>query len=134
MKSITIDAIPKDGNYEGYLWRSDCRTPEIVNGEFKGNQLDKLPFVIEGWLYDKEQQVSIQIRNLDGQYFITQYDLENLKKEGSELKPQSYIAYRLNGISKVQFSCLWQEEKQEETLADFTTLVPKAHIFTGFAK
>ena len=66
----------KNAKYEGYLWQSDQSKPRII-GEGEPLSLTltdgENPFVVEGLLWNSEENTSIQIRYVDGNYFVTTY-------------------------------------------------------------
>ena len=100
---IKIDDIP-DYDYEGYYWYSDQSAPEVVFQQEKlvfKELLTILPFVVEGNFYAEQEKVSIQIRHIDGEYRIAQFDLKGL--DGNTNYPlYSPSAYRQGG--KVHYS------------------------------
>ena len=59
----------KNAKYEGYLWQSDQSKPRII-GEGEALSLTltdgENPFVVEGLLWNPEENTSIQIRYVDG--------------------------------------------------------------------
>ena len=67
-----MESIAK-AKYEGYLWWSDSREPEVLDGSkdyecsFDASQN---PFVIEGNLWDATTNESVYIRYVDGQYIV----------------------------------------------------------------
>jgi CRISPR type III-associated protein (TIGR04423 family) len=131
MKRINIEDIPKDMLFEGYYWYSDESKPHIINGQpIPIEKLTPLPFVVEANFYNEDEQTSISIKNIDGQYLITRADLKGL----ANLEEQSYIAHRLKDISKIKLTCHWQESEPDALLAGMTTLIPVWLAFTGFEK
>lgn len=119
--------IPK-GNYTGYYWLSDAEKPEPVNGAFTARQ-QTLPFIVEGNLYDADNDRSISIRHNGEKHIIHQYDLSNLS--GFEKHPVALITHRLPGKGKVKFWELWKEE-EDRLCAGMKTLRPYARVFVGF--
>lgn len=84
MSRIHFNDIPHDIKYEGYYWMSNSTTPVVLHeetlpGDF-GNRLN--PFIVEAWLYSKEEMLSFHVRNagniiiIDKQT-ITEKDLTN---------------------------------------------------------
>ena len=80
----------KNAKYEGYLWQSDQSKPRII-GEGEPLSLTltdgENPFVVEGLLWNPEENTSIQIRYVDGKYFSSRqtYSLD-LKNNGGTAK------------------------------------------------
>lgn len=129
MKRIKVEDINFGLTYEGYLWYSDQKKPEqrtsISKDDFK-----ELPFIIEGNLYSEQEQISISIKHRDGEYFIYQADLKNLKDD--QKTKQAYIAHDLDGVKNIKMLHYWEESPEEELLAGMKTLVPSWQAFVGF--
>lgn len=131
--SISVEQIPVDIEFDGYLWFSDQQKPTmLMNQRLNMALFKKLPFIIEGNLWSKERQLSVNIRNFDGQYLITSFDLSN-SSEDILLEEKNYIAHDLEGVTKFQVIEAW-EEKEDEALAGMKTLVPSWTAFKGFIK
>ena len=81
MSLIDINKIDLTARYEGYLWMSNEISPHIYNYD---KQLDKKllesinPFVVEGFLYNKENRKSYYIKNVDGKQYIYSYEVSDL--------------------------------------------------------
>lgn len=139
MKPITIEEIDYTVQYEGYVWYSGQRKPELVNGLFDKSYFDPLArnvpdslFIVEGNLYARDLKRSISIRNVDGQCLIHQADLSNISKD--QLKDQPYFSHRLpEGYSKIKMVQYWAEV-EDELLNGMETLVPAWTAFAGFVK
>jgi len=131
-QKITIAEIPNQLNFEGYYWYSDKQKPVILDNE----KIDKktftaLPFIIEGNFYAPKEQISIQVKNLNGTYHIAKIDL-NLP-EIILVEEKEYIAHDLKGIRKFKMKEAWQEV-EDELLEGMSTLVPAWSAFSGFIK
>lgn len=117
-------------DFEGYYWYSNEKKPHIQkSGNIDLNIFTELPFVIEASFYAKREQISIQVKNIDGQYHFAQIDLKNLNPQ--HLRHQNYIAHDLGSIGKFQVVESWQEQA-DELLEGMTTLVPAWAAFAGF--
>lgn len=138
-KEIEITQIPSIP-FEGYYWYSDATTPALLRNELIDKSLldeNKLPFIIEGNFYNKDQQISLQIRNIDGIYKIFQYDLT-----GHE--PVTYLSngfLKSEGFEKYQMVEAWAavpdeiiNEEKEYALAGMKTQKPAWSAFAGFTK
>ena len=124
-----LKQIPQ-GNYEGYIWMSDQKNPEILNGEtFDFSRITTNPFIIEALLFDKENNKSIHIRHT-GKYYIHTIDLNNLPQD-SELVETEYLPHRLENVKKVCFKELWVPE-DDPLCEGWPVLTMKALIFVGF--
>lgn len=127
----------KEAKYEGYLWQSDQNKPEMLYGEkTKCFTLEdgENPFIVEGLLWDAENDISISIRNVDGHYFVATQPVSKEELENSlTLTPIDYLPHRLPGVKKVKFLRRW--EKEQDPLCEYMeTLQLKANIFVGFEK
>lgn len=130
MKRINIEDIDFDLEYEGYLWYSNQPKPELKTKITKKDFSD-LPFIVEGNLYSSNEKISINIKNIDGEYFITQGSLKGLPND--QITEQEYIAHKLDGVKKIKTIQYW-EEKEDELCADMKTLRPSWQAFAGFIK
>ncbi|PSR10207.1 MAG: TIGR04423 family type III CRISPR-associated protein [Bacteroidetes bacterium] len=129
--SIGIKDIPIDLVFHGYLWLSNQQIPEILNGEKVDITLfQTLPFIIEGNLWSEDEQFSIQIKNIDGEYRVSRFDLSH-SREDYLLEEKTYIAHDLKGIGEYCVIEAW-EEKKDELLEGMKTLVPAWTAFKGF--
>lgn len=129
---MNITEIPKDAEYEGYLWMSDSKEP--VMGDFSKilqNITDSSnPFIVEGQLYAGKEQRSYSIKYVDGKHAVTGYNLNNIPAGWtSDLK--QFIPNRLEGVTKIKFRQYWNPQP-DELCADMKTLVPAAYVFVGF--
>ena len=83
----------ESAKYQGYLWYSDQRQPEVYLGNTSVAELildeSENPFIVEGNLYDTERQLSISIKFVDGKYIVTRYDLS--KASSDEAVSEEYF-------------------------------------------
>lgn len=130
--SISIEDIPIDFYFEGYLWLSNARKPQILRNEKIDIALFKqLPFIVEGNLWSVEQNVNIQIRNIDGEYQIASIDLSNCDTDHL-LAEKTYIAHDLKGVTEYRIIEAWEEKEDELSLQGMKTLLPTWTAFKGF--
>lgn len=130
-KDITLAAIPVDIAFDGYLWLSNATKPKTMKSERVDMTLfRKLPFVVEGNLWSEELSLSIQIRNVDGEYFVHQFDLSD-SEDDKLLEEKEYLAHDLDGVGKYRVVEAWKEYR-DEMLAGMATLVPAWTAFKGF--
>lgn len=127
-KIETITEIPK-AKYQGYIWRSDSDSPEVLTGDKNDDMLDPKDnsFIIEGNLWDEATGASISIRYIDGRYYIhrttlTTEDLKNDKK---------YVAHRIDGYKYLRFVQLW-ETREDPMCEGMEVLEPSKLVFIGF--
>jgi len=129
MYKRTIEQIPKNFDYEGYLWLSDQKMPAIDSlNEILKNIFDSSnPFIVEGQLYSKNENKSYSIKYADGKHHVTEYDL-NAATSKSEIK--TYLS-NIEGVSKLNFRQYW-ELKSDELCEGMNVLMPTAFVFIGF--
>ena len=88
-KLTDIDQI----SYEGYIWKSDESKPKILNnGTYDFTKIGINPFIVEGFLYSKDENFSISIRQIDGKYYITKIDLKDLNFDSDNLVEHKYLS------------------------------------------
>ncbi len=133
-----LQEIP-DLEFEGYVWKSDTRSPKVLRKEkFDFNIISDNPFIQEALLFCEDEEKSIMIRHT-GNYQITEFDLKNLP-DSAELNSKTYFSHRIEGIKKLNFKQLWLPEPDENCAKNeddpndkgMEVLTLKAHIFTGF--
>lgn len=140
-----ISKIPTTEKYIGYLWLSDNPQPQVfhnptdISGVLANFSDMGNPFIIEGYLYNKEKDVSYSIKYVDGKHIVIKYDLKNQPEdwifdEKSQLK--KFIPNRLNA-SKIVFRHYWiksipDTQEEESSCLGMPVLVPGPLVFTGF--
>lgn len=127
----------KNAKYEGYLWQSNQNKPKMIE-ERESLSLTltdgENPFVVEGLLWNPEENTSIQIRCVDGKYFVTTYKVKPEDLAGSiTMASVTYLPHRLPGVKALKFLRQWEEVK-DELCENMPTLQLKANIFVGFEK
>lgn len=130
MEIISVEKINFDLEYEGYIWYSNQSLPEQRNKISKSDFTD-LPFIVEGNLYSKKDEISINIKNIDGEYFITQGILKNLPDD--QITRQEFLAHKLDGIKQIKMIQFWKED-EDELCEGMKTLKPSWQAFQGFIK
>ncbi len=130
---ITLEEIPTNINYEGYLWWSDKSETEMYLGD-KPIDLPKEvtnPFIIEGNLWDKTTETSYLIRFIDGEYWVYRFELKGISDK--RITPHKYLPNRMPGIDKLKFKEVW-EEQPDPLCNGFEVLKPAYIAFVGFEK
>lgn len=128
-REVVKDRIPL-GNYEGYLWYSDAEKPKVFprDGAFTDDlETATIPFVVEGWLYDRENDKSYAIRYVDGKYLRVAYDLTLTDKQRTE-----YVAHDLGDIKSFSVAEYWAPEPDDHC-AGMPVLRHAWTAFAGFA-
>lgn len=130
MKRINIKDINFDLEYEGYLWYSNQPKPEQRN-KIRLEDFTDLPFIVEGNLYSGKEGISINIKNIDGEYFVTQGVLKDLPTD--QITEQEFLAHKLDGVKKIKMIQFWNEI-EDELCEGMKTLKPGWQAFKGFIK
>jgi CRISPR type III-associated protein (TIGR04423 family) len=138
MTPIQINDIDYSLQYEGYVWYSGERKPELIDELFNASYFDPAArdrsdslFIVEGNLYAAEKQRSISIRFIDGAYQIHQADLAGIPEE--QRTDQRYRSHRLDGIQQVKMMQYWAPTP-DTLLEGMETLMPAWTAFVGFVK
>ena len=127
---ITIDQIPDNINFEGYYWYSNAKTPETIHkATIDKSWFTDLPFVIEANFYAREEQVSIQIKNIDGQYHVARIDLN----ENNLKNAQKYAGHDIEGLN-YQMVEAWENVEEDVNELKMNVLRPTWTAFAGFIK
>ncbi len=113
--------------YQGYLWYSDKKEPQVLNNEvFELEIADNAnPFVIEGQLFDGQK--SINIKYVDGKYIVNTYDLNALD---GVMQEQKFYSHRMDG-KQLKFRQIWKEQP-DELCEGMQVLQPAELVFVGF--
>ena len=117
---------------EGYLWWSDQQKPRVYQDELIDICLDeaKNPFVIEGQLYDEENEESYSIKYVDGQYLINIYKVEERDFTNSDNQIKSYFSNRMDD-RWLKFLSVW-EEIEDKNCMGMPVLTLTKNVFIGF--
>lgn len=113
--------------YEGYLWFSDQKKPEIYSkkeNEFRFDD-NKNPFVVEGQLFDGANSYSIKY--VDGKHIIAKFILAELPIDFTK---QTFIP-SFKGVSGLQFRQYWRPEP-DPLCEGMEVLKPAQFVFVGF--
>jgi CRISPR type III-associated protein (TIGR04423 family) len=131
-QKIEIEEIP-DYEFQGYYWYSNQKKPEhFLSKKIDKSIFSKLPFVIEANFFAENENVSIQVKNIDGNYNISLINL-NLLSDPNLCDKHEYIAHDLGDVKKYRMFEAW-EEKADILLEGMKTLVPSWTAFAGFVK
>jgi CRISPR type III-associated protein (TIGR04423 family) len=116
-------------SYQGYLWFSDQKEPEIINGIFEKEIDDKTnPFIVEGQLFDGSN--SISIKYIDGKYIVNIYDINSDNFKNVDFKEVTYLP-NFKGGDLLRFRQYWRP--QSDTLCEgMDVLHPAELVFVGF--
>ena len=147
-KKIEPSEIDTDLTYVGYYWLSDKQTPTVLDKEtFDFDTLfkDSKRFVVEGNLYNKDEEISYQIKDIDGTPHISKIMLKGLvdltEKELAKknCKEVAYHTHDIPNFSKYTMIEAWMESDlyakgmvTDNDLKELTTLVPAWSAFIGF--
>jgi CRISPR type III-associated protein (TIGR04423 family) len=137
MENNNVTSIPK-GTYQGYLWYSDAKTPTIIDGEMEELNLSSvpIPFIVEGYLYDGDNEKSYSIKMVDGRYCAYCDTIPETNESPCETEDITYLPNRFgsdSGIEGLKFRRVW-EKKQDPLCENMEVLVPTVDLFVGFKK
>lgn len=128
----SLNDIP-DLLYEGYYWYSDQEKPIII----KDSRIDPewfkiLPFVIEANFYSREKKLSVSVKNIDAEYHVTIFMLDELKEE--EYREMLYIGHDIGDLNYIMIET-WEKISNPEPsdpLEGMLTYLPSWSAFKGF--
>lgn len=120
--------------YVGYLWWSDQEKPEIIDGNAPQGKLAEgtNPFVVEGQLYNKTEDVSYSIKYVDGKHVVRKYTgmKEDMNNKNHEVK--EYLSNRMDG-KWLKFLRYWEDVPSTgETSNEWPVLTQTKNVFIGF--
>lgn len=129
MNKIKLEEINKTHTYQGYIWWSDRREPEVFDGQELNVTLDNIlnPFIIEAQLYDTIKKKSYSIKYVDGKHIVCEYNLNDLPADVTE---QSYYSNRMNERILLFKQC-WRPET-DKWCEGMEVLKPAECVFVGF--
>ena len=137
MGRISLNEI-KPLSYEGYLWKSDKESPDVfVNEKVSLPNEDENPFVVEGFLYNKENALSYSIKFVDGRYVVQEYTVTDEDKNNPDNQIKTYESNRMDG-KKLRFLRYWEEVLDEDNYKDsdnpkgLPVLTLTKNVFIGF--
>ena len=122
--------------YEGYLWMSDKQHPKVFHPE---SQVDstlftkKNPFVVEGYLFNKQTGLSLNIKYIDGQYHIYRNIVETSDLNSKDVDSVYYLTQRIGILDKswAVFLRYWNE-KADSSCLGMNVLEVEKEVFIGF--
>ena len=127
--------------YEGYLWYSDRKEPEVYTGSEETEiRLDDNanPFAIEGNLWNAKRRESIAIKYVDGRHLVRRCKVEENELKGCETNAKAttlktYIPHRIKGVKNLKFLQYWKANEDEQC-EGMKVLEPEKLVFVGFEK
>ena len=125
--------------YQGYIWKSDQSEPDILNNEaYDFSTIKTNPFIIEGYLYSAKENISISIKQIDGEYFINKIDLSDLDFSKENFTKHNYlsdpaISKQNKDYKYINFIEFWKAE-EDDLCNDMKVLKPDWVAFVGFSK
>ena len=107
MKKINIGDFPKTLLFTGYYWLSDQQKPiQLSEQVFDIQLLEYQPYVVEGRLYSKENDLSIHIHFIDGKYDIFQMNWREKPPEWETIN-STYLAHDLDKVNEIKVTEVW---------------------------
>lgn len=133
MSTIELKDIDTTIAYEGYLCMSNAdRAVEYhYDRPLDAALLDSVnPFVKEGYLYSREEGISISIKYIDGRYLVSKHRVDESDYEDPEVESLQLVALRMSR-PHLKFLRYWREEKDLACLG-MGVLVFDHIAFVGF--
>ena len=123
-------------SYEGYLWMSNETHPRVFDLESKvdAHLFDtKNPFVVEGYLFNKQTGISISIKYIDGRYYIYHNEVVASDLNSKDIDSVYYLTQRMNTTEKqwAVFLRYWKE-KADSSCLGMNVLEVEKEVFIGF--
>ena len=135
MSKIEIKDIDFGLCYEGYLWMSNENKPRVFSpaAVISRTPLEtQNPFVVEGYLYNKEQGVSISIKSPNGRPCAHRFLVNAADFQSEDVTPVEYHAHRMDG-NRLLFLRYWAA-KPDGACLDMPVLTLDKMVFVGFKK
>lgn len=135
-RTTDLSIIDDSCGYVGYVWKSNAQVPERYFEQTELNLKQLLeeadfPFIIEGNFYAAAENISIRIQYLDGQYYVTKFDLTGIDITNFV---QEYYGHDLEGRNFKMLEYWEVEQEKYPELEGMETLVPSWSAFIGFAE
>lgn len=132
LKIDEFNKLNKTG-YTGYFWYSDKTEPKV--NDFSELELseNQVPFIIEGYLYNESEQECISIKNFNGEYHITKFNINEIVK--NDEKYQLSDPETVPAINKLADNKNLKIRRLQEKITDdlgFYSWQDVADIFVGF--
>ena len=127
-----LEQIPIQGKYEGYIWFSDKKKPDIYRKETLKKWDNKSnPFIVEGHLYETLSDISFSIKFVDGLYIIRKYNIKVIKSEYNDfVEDKTFLSNRMNN-TWLKFKQLW-EKTPDDLCLGMDVYYPSIFAFVGF--
>ena len=118
--------------FTGYIWMSDKSEPKILKNQKEDfSNISKNPFIVEANLFAETEKISVNIKHIDGKYYISIIELNNIP-ENAEIIEKIYLANpAVSKTEKLIFKQCWQEFV-DENCENMKVLKPTWTAFTGF--
>lgn len=126
------------GTYEGYIWYSDQKEPQVLEQQMLECTLDENvnPFIIEAQLHDSSARVSYSVKYIDGAYIAFKYENVAQGDVASdptvEIEEKCFCANRM-GDRQLVFQQWWREAP-DAFCEGMKVLQPAESVFVGFKK
>jgi len=126
--------------YEGYFWMSDQEDPTVYENDSVTLPTEEAnPFVVEGQLYNRTEGLSYNIKYVDGQYIVQEYEVTEADMKNPDNQVKTYLSNRM-GDKYLQFLRYWEEILDEDNYTDrdnpdgLPVLTQTKNVFIGFKK
>ena len=135
MSTISINELDPHLLYEGYLWMSNAPTPNEYHYDRPlDTEAFKLPapFVAQGYLYNKDEGISISIKFVDGRYLVHRFKVAPTDFEDETVELLHFETLRMQS-KQAAFLRYWKEQTDPLCLG-LPVLVFDRLVFVGFVR
>ena len=122
-------------SYEGYLWMSDENHPRVFSPDSKvdSHLFDtKNPFVVEGYLFNKQTGISISIKYIDGRYYIYNNVVVASDLNSKDIDSVYYLTQRMKTDKQWAVFLRYWKEKADSSCLGMNVLEVEKEVFIGF--
>ncbi|MFK7749104.1 MAG: TIGR04423 family type III CRISPR-associated protein [Kordia sp.] len=125
------DILDAQYSWSGYLWQDDTHKPfvfinQLVN--YREYFTTKIPFIVEGFLVNENQTISLTIKNIDGVYYC--YKSEGFAALTAKETFPAVDMIKKQGIEALQFIPIFKKQK-DPLSPNFQEYVYSHQIFKG---
>ena len=122
-------------SYEGYLWMSNETHPRVFGPDSKvdSHLFDtKNPFVVEGYLFNKQTGISISIKYIDGRYYIYHNEVVASDLNSKDIDSVYYLTQRMKTDKQWAMFLRYMKEKADSSCLGMNVLEVEKEVFIGF--
>lgn len=140
---MSINEIPTNVEYQGYLWLSNSIEPIVFDNQtidikLKEKEIElkegMMPFVVEGQLYSQTEKISYSIKYVDGRHIVSKYEKVRIDDANDDIELKTYLSNRMDD-RVLCFLRYWEPlDDGDENCEGMKPLVITKNVFVGFKK